>query len=45
MTSPTEIICPRCRVSVPADKIDVPHRCPDKTCPVNEAMKRVRDHA
>jgi hypothetical protein len=29
------VICPRCRIPVEADKIDIPNRCPDRDCPLN----------
>lgn len=37
MPTPTpEIICPRCRISVPLDKIGLKDRCCLKGCPLNE---------
>jgi hypothetical protein len=35
MTTAT-VQCPRCRVSVPIDKVDMPNRCPDRACPLNK---------
>lgn len=38
MTKAPEIMCPRCRVSVPVDKIALPDRCPlGKDCPLNQS--------
>jgi hypothetical protein len=32
------IKCPRCRVEVPADKVDAPNRCLDKNCPLKHEV-------
>ena len=34
MPPATQIICERCRVSVPTDKLDMKDRCKDAACPL-----------
>ncbi len=42
-SKPTIIICSLCGVGVPEDKITIPDRCNDKSCPLNKlAAKRAR---
>lgn len=33
--------CPRCAVTVDADKINLPGRCGDKLCPLDAAMRLI----
>lgn len=33
------VTCPRCRVPVPVDKVDMQDRCPDVHCPLKRKGK------
>jgi len=36
MSSPATHKCALCRLSVPADKLDLPDRCMDSACPLRQ---------
>jgi hypothetical protein len=33
---PATVTCSRCRVAVPADKLDMADRCMDQSCPLRQ---------
>lgn len=37
--------CPRCSVTIPADKLAMPDRCADRACPTTPASELERRHA
>jgi hypothetical protein len=38
------IVCPLCRVSVEQDKVAMPARCRDKSCPLNPKPTEQTEH-